>query len=317
MLIYTGADGNYALQTQVLMLSLVETQFHQTRLVVFGNNWSKRNEAILKSIENNLVKVELIEVDGGRFTNVRLNRGFPLATTFNILAPLYLLDNEERAIYMDADMVVTKDLSSLWATQLNTPVGAVLDAHIVWVASPSMWRPWREEGLDPFTPYLNTGLLLINLDRWRAERLTERVLQLLERYELPCVDQDALNLTLCGKFDKLHPRYNSMPYHHLKMWRYLDTVESQDVIGEAITDPAIIHFHRSFFGKPWNYGCTHPGTRLWRNLAHQVRPTWRKRIDLSNTVRTIGARHANLTSLDSRSFEYPSDLSKFVHKKHS
>jgi len=217
---------------------------------------------------------------------------------------------------MDADMVVTEDLSSLWATQLNTPVGAVLDAHIVWVASPSMWRPWREEGLDPFTPYLNTGLLLIDLDRWRTEGLTEQVLQLLEKYELPCVDQDALNLVLRGKFDKLHPRYNSMPYHHLKMWRYLDTVESQDVIGQAITDPAIIHFHRSFFGKPWTLGCSHPGAELWRNLANQVRPLWRKKLEISSIVRSIGARFANLTALDSRSSQYSSNLFDFSQKRH-
>ena len=316
MLIYTGADGNYALQTQVLMLSLTKTQSHQIRFVVFGNDWSKKNKTLLKSIETTLVKVELREVDSRRFTNVKLNRGFPLATTYNVLAPRYLLDSEERAIYMDADMVVAEDLSSLWTTQLNTPVGAVLDAHIVWMASPSMWRPWREEGLPPFTPYLNTGLMLMDLVKWREEKLTERTLGFLEKYELPCVDQDALNLALRGKFDKLHPRFNSMPFHHLKMWRYLDAVESQDVIGEAITDPAIIHFHRSFFGKPWTFGCTHPGTKLWRGLADQARPRWRRKLEFTNNLRSIGARFAKMTSLDSRTSEYGSDLLDTLQKRH-
>ncbi len=298
------------------MLSLVKTQRIPVRVVIFGNGWSKKNRSSLKSLENDKVKVEIREIDHGQFSEVRLRSGFPLATAYNILAPLYLLSTENRAIYMDADMVVTEDLSSLWTTQLNTPVGAVLDAHIVWVASPSMWRPWREEGLPPFTPYLNTGLMLMDLVQWREEKLTERTLNFLEKYELPCVDQDALNLALRGKFDKLHPRYNSMPYHHLKMWRYLDTVESQDVIGEAITDPAIIHFHRSFFGKPWTLGCTHPGSKLWRNLADQVRPRWRKKLEITNYVRSIGARFAKMTSLDSRTSEYSSNLLDFSQKRH-
>ena len=72
--------------------------------------------------------------------------------------------------------------------------GAVLDAHIVWAASPPMWRPWREESIAPLTPYLNTGMMLIDLAKWREQKLTERTLSFLAKYELPCVDQDAINL---------------------------------------------------------------------------------------------------------------------------
>jgi lipopolysaccharide biosynthesis glycosyltransferase len=308
MLIFTGADGNYALQAQVWMLSLVKTQCTSVRVVVFGNGWSDKDKRIMKALENRLVKVEFREVDAEQFANVRLKSGFPLATAYNVLAPLFLLKGESRAIYMDADIVVTEDLSTLWTMQLGTPVGAVLDAHIVWMASPSMWRPWKEEGLEPLTPYLNTGLMLMDLNRWRAERLTERTLDYLEKYELPCVDQDALNLALRGEFDQLHPRYNSMPYHHLKMLRYLDTVENDDVIGEAITKPAVIHYHRSFFGKPWNFGCTHPGVALWRSLADEVRPGWRKQFDLMGSARAFAAKKAKMTVLDSRTEDYQTDF---------
>ena len=308
MLIFTGADGNYALQAKVWMLSLVKTQKSSVRVVVFGNGWSDKDQSAMKSLENDLVKVEFQEVDAGQFANVQLKNGFPLATAYNVLAPLYLLGEETRAIYMDADMVVTEDLSPLWEMQLATPVGAVLDAHIVWMASPSMWRPWKEEGLEPLTPYLNTGLMLMDLDRWRADKLTERTLEYLEKYELPCVDQDALNLALRGKFDQLHPRYNSMPYHHLKMLRYLDAVESDAVIGKAITQPAVIHYHRSFFGKPWTFGCTHPGVALWRSLADEVRPGWRKQFDLMGSARALAARKAKMTTLDARSGEYPINM---------
>jgi len=308
MLMFTGADGNYALQAQVWMLSLVKTQRSPVRVVVFGNGWSDKDRVVMKSLENALVKVQFREVDVAQFSDVRLKNGFPLATAYNVLAPQYLLGDESKAIYMDADMVVTKDLSLLWETQLRTPVGAVLDAHIVWMASPSMWRPWKEEGLEPLTPYLNTGLILMNLDRWRAEKLTERTLAYLENYDLPCADQDALNLVLRGDFDQLHPRYNSMPYHHLKMLRYLDTVESDSVIGEAITDPAVIHYHRSFFGKPWTFGCTHPGVDLWRALADEVRPGWRKRFDLIGSARSFAAKKAKMTTLDARTVNYVSDL---------
>ena len=311
MLIYTAADENYRLQAAVWIKSISLTQTRMTRIVVFGNGWSKTSSNWLEHFSTPSVRVEVRAVDTAQFQNVKLSRGFPLATAYNILAPTYFLQNEKRALYLDADMVVTEDLGPLWDTELKTPVGAVLDAHIVWAASPSMWRPWREEGLAPLTPYLNTGMMLIELDKWREQKLTERTLGYLAKYELPCVDQDAINLALRGEFDQLHPRYNSMPYHHLMMLRYLDTVESDQTIGEAITNPAIIHYHRSFFGKPWTYGCTHPGKDLWRELADSVQPRWRKKFELMNSARAVAAKYANMTKLDSRSQQYGSVLSNF------
>jgi lipopolysaccharide biosynthesis glycosyltransferase len=311
MVIYTAADENYKLQAAVWVKSICMTQSRSTRLIIFGNGWSKQNSNWLEQFSTPLVNVKVHPVDVAQFQNIKLSRGFPLATAYNVLAPSYFLQNEKRALYLDADMLVTEDLGMLWDTELKTPVGSVLDAHIVWAASPSMWRPWREEGIAPLTPYLNTGMMLIDLVKWREQKLTQRTLDYLAKYELPCVDQDALNFALRGDFDQLHPRYNSMPYHHLIMLRYLDTVESDQAIGEAITNPAIIHYHRSFFGKPWTFGCTHPGRDLWRNLADAVQPRWRKKIELMNSARSIAASYAGMTKLDSRSCKYGSDLSSF------
>jgi lipopolysaccharide biosynthesis glycosyltransferase len=304
MIIYTAADGNYALQAQVLFGSLIKTQTNPVHLIVFGNGWKPKEVKRITGMQTSTATLEVREIDANLFSAVKLARGFPLATAYNVLAPDFLLQDEHRAIYMDADMVVMEDLTSLWEMQLSTAVGAVLDAHIVWMASPSMWRPWKEEKVNPMTPYLNTGLMLIDLDRWREEKLTVRTLEYLERYTMPCVDQDALNFALNGAFDQLHPRYNSMPYHLLKMFRYVDAVEPDERIGEAIIHPAVVHFHRSFFGKPWTYFSTHPGTRMWRLLASEVHPGWRKQIDFMSVARAGAAKYAGMTVVDERSIEY-------------
>ena len=299
-LIYTAADGSYALQAQVLLRSLVITQNKSTVLKIFGNRWAKEEINRLQSIADTTVSVEVLPVDDEVFSGVRLESGFPLATAYNILAPVHLLKESGRALYLDADMVVVEDLSPLFQRTLKYSVGAVLDAHIAVIGAPSMWRPWREEVIDPLTPYLNTGTLLIDLDRWREERITELTLEYLAKYQLPCVDQDAINLVLRGKFDQLEPRYNAMPYHLLTMFRNVDLVESDTAIGRAINDPAIVHYHRSFFGKPWTYGATHPGTKLWRQLASEVNPKWRRSFDSFNYLRGKGARFAKMTKTDKR-----------------
>jgi lipopolysaccharide biosynthesis glycosyltransferase len=179
-------------------------------------------------------------------------------------------------------------------------VGSVIDAHVAMVGGPSMWRPWREEKIDPRLPYLNTGALLIDVDRWNSERLTQRTLEFLEKYDLPCVDQDAINLALRGEFDLLRPAFNSMPYHIMKLLRTVDLVESLEDIDEAITDPVVVHFHRSFLGKPWTYGSTHPARKLWTNLADECDSQWRKKLDFMSWARGFAANKAKMSILDDR-----------------
>jgi len=298
VLIYTAADGNYALQVLVLLKSLNLTQESGFRFVVFGGGWSQRNIARLEQLKRSDCAVEQVDIAPNDFPGIKLSRGFPLATAYNIIAPQYFLKGNDRMLYLDADVLVTTDLSEMYESELTTPVSACLDAHIVFAGSPSMWRPWQEESVDPMTPYLNTGVMVIDGSKWRKLDITEECLHLMRTHNMPCADQDALNLVLKGQFNLLAPRFNSMPYHYLRQWRYLDLVTPQAEIQTAIEDPAILHFHRSFLGKPWNFGCTHPGRELWRKLATTVQPRWKRGLDIEGIARTFVANRANMTVLD-------------------
>jgi len=299
--LYTAADANYFTQVAVLVKSLSATQRFTTNLVVFGNGWSQEQVSKLEGISYGNLSVEVSPIDKDRFSEIKLSHGFPLATAYNLIAPKYLLQEHDHAIYMDADIVVLDDLSDVWNQELTTPVSAVLDAHIGFVGFPLMWRPWRELGVDPKAPYLNTGLMNIDLKLWREQKITEKCLAILESYEMPCIDQDALNLVLNGKFDRLHPRFNLMPYHLMKKLRTVDILEDPVDIQNAIQDPALIHFHRSFLGKPWVRGCTHPARQLWTSIADEVSPKWRKSNDFMGNLKQSAAKYAKVTVLDETS----------------
>jgi lipopolysaccharide biosynthesis glycosyltransferase len=299
-LLYTAADSNYLLQAKVFLRSLSYTQTEPTHLLVFGSGWNQAQRDELAAHAFNHLSVEVRDVDPEKHRDIRLTNGFPLATAYNILAPQTELPVGVRAAYFDADMVVRRDLGELFAMPMKYAVGSVIDAHVAMVGGPSMWRPWREEKIDPRLPYLNTGALLIDVDRWNSERLTQRTLEFLEKYDLPCVDQDAINLALRGEFDLLRPAFNSMPYHIMKLLRTVDLVESLEDIDEAITDPVVVHFHRSFLGKPWTYGSTHPARKLWTNLADECDTKWRKKLDLMSWARGFAANKAKMSILDDR-----------------
>lgn len=299
-LIYTAADVNYLLQAQVLLRSLSATQATPVHLIVFGSGWKLQQEKQLRAQTADHVTMEIRPVDVERHRAIRLTNKFPLATAYNILAPMDELPAGTRALYVDADVVVRRDLGALFSSTMAHAVGAVVDAHVSMMGIPSMWRPWREESIDPTLPYLNTGVMLIDVDKWKSERLTEQIVEYLQRYDLPCVDQDAINLVLCGAFDRLRPAFNSMPYHLMKFLRNADLVESDDDISESIVDPAIIHYHRSFLGKPWTYRCTHPARHLWTNLATEAAPRWRKSVDAISAARGFAAHKAKMSILDAR-----------------
>jgi lipopolysaccharide biosynthesis glycosyltransferase len=303
--IYTAADSNYALQVQVLALSLRKNQSSVTDLTVFGNGWSKKDTESLLRLSNEKLHISLKSVPTETFSDIKLASGFPLATAYNILGPKFLLEPSRRYLYVDADTVVRKDLAELWNINMVHPVAAVLDAHIGWASSPSMWRPWKEENIPAQAPYLNTGVMLIDVDRWNNENLTQRTVDLLTKYVLPCVDQDALNLILGGNFDLLEPTFNAMPYHILSSFRYIDAVTDQSQIERALIDPTIVHFHRSFLGKPWERGCVHPGVKMWRALADEVDPHWLKTFDILGLARRRAAKWAKMLRIDERAIELP------------
>ena len=298
--LYTAADANYSLQAKVLLHSLSATQVEKTHLTVFGSGWSASQISELKSQSFANVTVEVAPIDPTLHKSIRLTNGFPLATAYNVLAPQSLLPSGTRALYFDADVVVRRDLAEMFSMEMSHAVGSVIDAHVGVIGSPSMWRPWREEQIDPQLPYLNTGTLLIDVDRWNNEEITEKIVFLLEKYDLPCVDQDAINLVLRGKFDILRPAFNSMPFHLMKLLRTVDFLESELDIEEAICNPAVVHFHRSFLGKPWCYGSTHPAKSLWTEIADICEPRWRRKLDSLNWARGVAAKVAKMSVLDSR-----------------
>jgi lipopolysaccharide biosynthesis glycosyltransferase len=299
-LVYTAADVNYALQASVLTRSLSVTQSESLHIIVFGSGWSPAQVDRLKTCATAAVTVEVRPVNAKRHASIRLTNGFPLATAYNVLAPADELPTGARALYVDADVVVRRDLGELFDRSMDSPVGAVIDAHVSLMGIPSMWRPWQEEGLDPMTPYLNTGALLVDVDAWRAADMTKQIVDYLERYDLPCVDQDAINLVLRGSFTRLRPAFNSMPYHIMKLLRNADLIETQADIAEALTNPAIIHFHRSFLGKPWAFGSTHPARKLWTDLADEVEPKWRRSVDPIGKARGMAAARAKMSVMDDR-----------------
>lgn len=95
---------------------------------------------------------------------------------------------ESKVIWLDVDTIVTGSLEPLWNTYLGFKViGGVFDAYQYCLGNGSL--------------YMNAGVMLMDLDKWRALRMGERVHDTLRHKYYRCADQDVLN-DVCQQYIK-------------------------------------------------------------------------------------------------------------------
>jgi lipopolysaccharide biosynthesis glycosyltransferase len=154
---------------------------------------------------------------------------------------------------LDADILVLDDLTALQKVELNgAAVGAVLDRVDSRIkAGDTLWT----SQLPCVADYFNAGVLLIDLERWREDRISERAFDYLSQHpRSPCSDQDALNVACNGAWKQLDSR-----------WNFQNDYKTQIILGSAnVRQPAIVHFNGRL--KPWQIGVLDPNTRVYDEI---------------------------------------------------
>lgn len=199
-----------------------------------------------------------------------------------LFLPSILPSDVEKVIYVDCDTVIAGDLSELWDTDVqNNYVSGVLDT-----------LPDNESkmkvGLSATDPYINAGVLLINLDLWRKEHLQETFIDFLVAHNghIHHHDQGIINGVCKGRIRIVHPRYNctsnyySHPYELLR--RTNNPFYTEKEYAEARDCPAILHFTEGFFNRPWIANSRHPMASVYHHYHnmtswHDVPPRKDKR----------------------------------------
>ncbi len=169
-----------------------------------------------------------------------------------------LSDDISKILYLDTDIIVCDDLKDLWTSQLNDAyVGGCLD---VFEGSGSK----TAVGLNSDDPYINAGVLLINLDKWREDNLSGKFVGFLNRHngKIHHHDQGIINGVCKGHLHLLPPQYNmhstvfSHPYWLIN--RIMHPYYSKEEYDNAILRPVIIHYTEGFYNRPWKLNCEHP-----------------------------------------------------------
>lgn len=177
-------------------------------------HWVKASEAIFQDIK--------VPVD---------KTAFPLTAYLRLFAPYVVPADRDRVIYLDCDMLVLEDISTLWKMDTGGKAfAAVQDLQEVVSCSWGGVPNYEQLGIPADSKYFNSGLLLIDAKKWKADKVTHKVIQCLidNQQYVNWVDQYGLNAGMANQWHELDKRWN---------WYAIQADKTLDG-----RDPAIIHF---------------------------------------------------------------------------
>ncbi len=216
--IVVATDNHYVVLLAALIKS-IESNLKGSQKIDFyiiEDRVSQRNKAKLEKSVNPSIS-NLIWKDRSTIIpkDIQLptdRSNLPLTIYMRLFIPYLIPDHIEKILYLDVDMIVLEDISTLFHTDLeDNLIGAVVDPGII--TFDHGWNGilnYQELGLDAKSRYFNSGLMLINTPKWKELDIAQKVIQCIEQNinyaNFP--DQYGLNVILNNRWKELDPRWN-------------------------------------------------------------------------------------------------------------
>lgn len=297
-IVLCASDDNYVKPLAVTLHSAVSSLNpgrHLNVILMDGgiseSNWNGLRETLVGLP----VTIHVLRPDRKEIEDLGVSHHITHTAYFRLLAARLLPDSIDKVIYLDSDVLVVDDLSELW----DLPIGDQYCLAAVDIACPFVdaWQAlaksdeyrkslpylaaispipnWRQLSLDGTAPYFNSGVMVLNLDRWRRESIDQKLLACLRdnSNHVWCWDQYALNVVFAGQWTQLPPRWNQ----GVHVFEYPDEnccpIPRDEFV--AMRDrPALIHFTTEF--KPWEYRPYHPlRSTFYNRLDETAWSGWR------------------------------------------
>lgn len=146
-----------------------------------------------------ILKDYLIDQNFENLPELDASSHFSNAIYYRLKLPELLPDDVDTVLYLDSDTICVGDIDRIFDVNIkNYVVAGVLDP------AASIFQ--RGQKLDL---YINSGVLLINVLRWRQEGLFKKCLEWVKQNpQSVCKDQDALNHVLRGRIRLIDGNYN-------------------------------------------------------------------------------------------------------------
>jgi len=235
-------DNKYAEYCAVTIASILINSDCLFYFYILHSGLSTENKNKLERLKN--IKdfaITFVEVDLKYFDKCYLpdNAHFNIVAYFRLKIPS-LMPDVDKIIYLDADIIAIRDLKALWDISFD-------DFHIVGCKSMTHRRNCERLGLPPGTPYINSGVMVLNLWKMRENKIEEKYFEYIMNHDTSVLnnpDQDIINLILVGVdrgIKQTRQNWNT---------EVRTDIQFEEEYLPIVHNPFIIHFITA--DKPWN-----------------------------------------------------------------
>ena len=203
--IFLSSDNNYAPFVATTIASICDNTKSFCEFYILDGGISEDNKIKINALKNLFknLSIEYIRIDVENiFKGIKLSNTITLSAFNRLLAP-QLVHNIRKAIYLDVDTIAVNDITQLFNENLeNYILGAVPD----WIDT-SHWK--AELAISNDHIYFNSGVLLINCEKWRKSIQLQDILSISELYpQQTDNDQGILNKYFESNYKLLDKKYN-------------------------------------------------------------------------------------------------------------
>ena len=275
-------DNNYWLYTLLTINSIVKNNQSNSPYhfyVIEDNLTDKNKQKMAKYVKRWHHEIEFIDVDttivdGGEnlYSKTKQHKHISRIAMARIFLPNLLPKNIKKVIYLDSDLITTKDLKQLYDVDIsNYPVAMAKD--ITEVIDKKQLDNLAKISKTKRSTYYNDGVILMNLDYWRKYKITEQMVNYMKvKKYLPKMDQDLINIMLKGKIKELKPHWNNQ-YCATNIKSSEDEAYKKGILHYTGADKPWLYYD-SYYENP-GYECREVYSTYWTRsslLKYQILP---------------------------------------------
>jgi lipopolysaccharide biosynthesis glycosyltransferase len=289
-----AADDRYAMPLAAALRSLLEhsVKYPKLDIWIIDDAITGRNRIrIEESVESAKADLHWLPAPVDLVAGLPIWGHFRRAIYYRLFASALLPNDIAKIIYLDVDTIARGDIGDLWDIDLNDRALLAIPYTEMGTRSYGGVSVWKELGFDPGHSYFCSGVLVVNCDKWRRERICDKVIDFIREFgnRIRWPDQDGLNAVLADEWGELD-----------RCWHFIvkevTEVHGEDSLTQGVPAGAkIIHFASSV--KPWSYDAIHPAKKLFFHyLDMTVWAGWRPpkpvlRLLRKSLRRTVFNRH--------------------------
>lgn len=253
-----SSDDNYIKYLAVTVASILKNanKSDELNFYILDGEISEENKQKvleLKKLKKD-TKIEFVKIDKKAFKDCVKFSEYHTIPAFYRLKMATLLPNIEKIIYLDCDIIVNESLAGLFEENIDDYyMAGVEDLGYFYFYD----KYWKYDNFDQF--YANSGVLLLNLKKWREDNLEEKFFDYIKNNkDRHSHDQNIINIVAKDKIKKLELKWNVQDSFFRKDERNWHPLKNE--IKKAIKEPAIVHFTGE--KKPWE-DCLIPAAHLY------------------------------------------------------